>query len=915
MAVNLSPVGGVAAQFFTNTGAVLTGGKLFTYLAGTTTPAVAYTSSQGTTAWSNPIVLDAAGRVPSGGEIWITDGITYKFVLKDSNDVLIATYDNISGINSNFLAFTSQQQIITATANQTVFNLSITYQPGTNSLSVFVDGVNQYGPGAQYAYTETDADTVTFVSGLHVGAQVKFTTTQQQGAGAVDASQVSYVPPFTGSVPTNVEAKLAQYVNVMDFGAVGNGTTNDFSAIQAANNAAKLLGKTLYFPGGVYGINATAAGVALSQTTSWVADNDATILRLDFGSGGGIPTVLQLNQNGLILSGLTFDGQVTTASTPTVPNNDPAFGTYVASGDSASETFWTDVRGVYLRGAQNAIVENCTFKNFLRSGLRVDNQFTATQSAENIKINKCKTQRNRGIFGDGFYFGGVIDLTVSDCTAYDFQRIGFVTEFGAVAYSQIGKAIKYSNCFSELGHDGIAPESNYGFWDEVGTDIMYSNCVVHSAAAGFLASGGYSATDWSYTSNHAYVNCSATKVYMLARLIGADTNGYSSNISMTNCFGQVVVPGSTLAPPGTPSLAGTQQGIQIQASMNASSKASTFNLTNLRLEMIDFGTLAPANTEFGGVVIRNTDTAPATARQFVLTVSGLQTQWLTAAGARDTGVQTVFETCTSGKFGDITAVGLNDFGGAFDYRTRAIVTVENSCNVTFGYIMGAFQLLSGSSLAFDRTNVCLRRTTGAGCDGFLKVTNAELFDYRGNIRFDDGWNIDNCVIKNANSSSVDRTSVTIAVADSSLGPRKISNCEIERQIRFQLEGGATLNDYILRLMLINNRFYIPFNNESGLYLAQGIGQFASVMLSNNAFVNNGTGSMAATAEMIECAQPGGGVSAIQFTGAGNAFDAAMVTAGGHVVQVNTTPTYNDAPQTIAAPFNTVLGALVQFKPI
>ena len=100
MAVNLSPVGGVAAQFFTNSGAVLTGGKLFTYAAGTTTPAAAYTSSNGATAWTNPIVLDSAGRVSGSGEIWLTDGILYKFILKDANDVLIATYDNISGINS-----------------------------------------------------------------------------------------------------------------------------------------------------------------------------------------------------------------------------------------------------------------------------------------------------------------------------------------------------------------------------------------------------------------------------------------------------------------------------------------------------------------------------------------------------------------------------------------------------------------------------------------------------------------------------------------------------------------------------------------------------------------------------------------------------------------------------------------------
>ena len=124
MAVNLSPVGGVAAQFFTSTGAVLTGGKLYTYAAGTTTPVVTYTSSQGNVAWTNPIVLDAAGRVSGSGEIWLTDGVIYKFVLKDSNDVLIATYDNITGINSNAVAYTNSQEIFTATAGQTVFTLT-----------------------------------------------------------------------------------------------------------------------------------------------------------------------------------------------------------------------------------------------------------------------------------------------------------------------------------------------------------------------------------------------------------------------------------------------------------------------------------------------------------------------------------------------------------------------------------------------------------------------------------------------------------------------------------------------------------------------------------------------------------------------------------------------------------------------
>ena len=272
MAVNLSPVGGVAAQFFTNTGAVLTGGKIYTYAAGTTTPAITYTSASGSTAWTNPIVLDAAGRVSGSGEIWLTDGISYKFVLKDITDVLIATYDNISGINSNFVAYTNQQEIITATAGQTVFDLSISYQPGTNSLSVFVDGVNQYGPGASYAYTETDSDTVTFASGLHVGAEVKFTTTQQQGIGVTDASQVSYEPPFTGGVATNVEAKLAQIISVKDFGAVGNGVADDTAAIQAGIDAVIAQGGgKLTIPAGKYLVSAT---LNIKGTNSFILEGD-----------------------------------------------------------------------------------------------------------------------------------------------------------------------------------------------------------------------------------------------------------------------------------------------------------------------------------------------------------------------------------------------------------------------------------------------------------------------------------------------------------------------------------------------------------------------------------------------------------------------------------------------------------------
>jgi hypothetical protein len=137
MAVFLSPVGGAAAQFFTNTGSVLTGGKLYSYAAGTTTPLATYTTSTGNVARTNPIILDAAGRVPDSGEVWITLS-SYKFVLKDSTDVLIATWDNIGAAAP--LSFSLDD--FTGNGSTTVFTLTAA-PVSENATFVYINGVYQ----------------------------------------------------------------------------------------------------------------------------------------------------------------------------------------------------------------------------------------------------------------------------------------------------------------------------------------------------------------------------------------------------------------------------------------------------------------------------------------------------------------------------------------------------------------------------------------------------------------------------------------------------------------------------------------------------------------------------------------------------------------------------------------------------
>lgn len=123
----LSALAGAGAQFFDDSGNVLSGGKIYTYQAGTTTLAATYTNNLGSATNTNPIVLDAAGRVPQ--EIWFPVGSKFKFVVKTSTDTLIGTYDNIPSINDpysegNLLSNVTGTNTIAATASPTITSYS-----------------------------------------------------------------------------------------------------------------------------------------------------------------------------------------------------------------------------------------------------------------------------------------------------------------------------------------------------------------------------------------------------------------------------------------------------------------------------------------------------------------------------------------------------------------------------------------------------------------------------------------------------------------------------------------------------------------------------------------------------------------------------------------------------------------------
>jgi hypothetical protein len=221
MFVTLSLLAGAGQQFFDNNGVMLTGGKLFTYFAGTTTPNTTYTDASGNNAHTNPIILDAAGRVP-GGEIWLTLGIGYKFVLKTSTDILIATYDNIPS------------SALPPAANNAD---SVMYEQG------YTVTAGSFVAGQTYRIVTVGTTNFTLIGATSNTPGVYFIATGAgTGTGTAELSQT-------------VENKLREYVSVKDFGAVGDGATNDTIAIQAALDDAA--GGSIYFPKGVYLITDT----------------------------------------------------------------------------------------------------------------------------------------------------------------------------------------------------------------------------------------------------------------------------------------------------------------------------------------------------------------------------------------------------------------------------------------------------------------------------------------------------------------------------------------------------------------------------------------------------------------------------------------------------------------------------------
>jgi len=343
---------------------------------------------------------------------------------------------------------------------------------------VYVDGVNQI-EGGTYSFVETSSTVVTFVTGLHVGALVKFVSAETLSTGVTDASLVAftgfksqsgsvqdladddgsdwigYEPAGAGAVAMSVQDKLRETVSVKDFGAVGDGVTDDTAAFNLAIAAVPSEGGTILIPSGTYKVT----NIEIDKSRVFLqGSNDGSSVILNGGTN--TPAIKFGNGVTIIYEGGLFNLKFGSAT--------GVVGVAGQCGFEFAKVGQFSVENVVIQSFPAALYNGAQFTNASQFNLF------------NVTAQSC--------LNDGFLFNTTIDAYVTDCRADANGSSGFVFNTaeggyfkGCTAYlndshgwffqsddptTAVNKNNFFINCVGDTSgsHNWLIVDSKNSFW-------------------------------------------------------------------------------------------------------------------------------------------------------------------------------------------------------------------------------------------------------------------------------------------------------------------------------------------------------------------------------------------------------------------------------------------------------------------
>jgi hypothetical protein len=255
---------------------------------------------------------------------------------------------------------------------------SLTANPQTeNNVNIYVDGV--YQNKDTFALSGT---TVTFSEAppLNAAIEIVYPTNTDTLNGSA-ASAITYNQGATGAQDRTVEAKLQELVSVKDFGAVGDGVTDDTAAIQAAvNDASKV-----YFPAGTYKITSE---VTLPSNITLSGDGMGKSLLYFYKAANPASSEFMLAaraKENINLTGLTLTSNAYADGLFNV-------GTYSAGPPKTYVgTYNGNINGFLISSCSNVYMKDCEIRYFNYHGVRVsvEGDNPVTDYNHNLVFDGC----------------------------------------------------------------------------------------------------------------------------------------------------------------------------------------------------------------------------------------------------------------------------------------------------------------------------------------------------------------------------------------------------------------------------------------------------------------------------------------------------------------------------------------------